>query len=124
MFFHGFEKCTSLCPPKIQAAGWYDHQTATFQLEGLHWLISQEESIYAGGVLADEMGMGKTIQTIALLMNDLTKSPSLVVASTVALMQWKNEIEQHTKGQLKIYIYHGASRTTDIKDLQRLAMLY
>lgn len=89
-----------------------------FQLEGLHWLISQEESIYAGGVLADEMGMGKTIQTIALLMNDLTKSPSLVVAPTVALMQWKNEIEQHTKGQLKIYIYHGASRTTDIKDLQ------
>lgn len=89
-----------------------------FQLEGLRWLISQEESIYAGGVLADEMGMGKTIQTIALLMNDLTKSPSLVVAPTVALMQWKNEIEQHTKGQLKIYIYHGASKATNIKDLK------
>ncbi|EHN03643.1 Rad16p [Saccharomyces cerevisiae x Saccharomyces kudriavzevii VIN7] len=89
-----------------------------FQLEGLHWLISQEESVYAGGVLADEMGMGKTIQTIALLLNDLAKSPSLVVAPTVALMQWKNEIEQHTKGQLKIYMYHGASKTTNVGDLQ------
>jgi DNA repair protein RAD16 len=29
-----------------------------FQLEGLNWLIKQEESIYKGGILADEMGMG------------------------------------------------------------------
>lgn len=88
-----------------------------FQLEGLHWLLAQEEGKYGGGVLADEMGMGKTIQTIALLMNDLTKRPSLVVAPTVALMQWKNEIEQHTNGKLKIYTYHGASRTVNAAEL-------
>lgn len=88
-----------------------------FQLEGLHWLLSQEQSKYNGGVLADEMGMGKTIQTIALLMNDLSKRPSLVVAPTVALMQWKNEIDQHTNGKLKVYIYHGATKTAQIKDL-------
>ncbi|GMM54275.1 DNA repair protein [Maudiozyma humilis] len=89
-----------------------------FQLEGLHWLLAQEEGKYGGGVLADEMGMGKTIQTIALLMNDLTKRPSLVVAPTVALMQWKNEIEQHTDGKLKIYTYHGASRTVNAAELE------
>ncbi|CAB4251927.1 DNA repair protein RAD16 [Maudiozyma barnettii] len=88
-----------------------------FQLEGLHWLLEQENGKYGGGVLADEMGMGKTIQTIALLMNDLTKRPSLVVAPTVALMQWKNEIDQHTNGKLKIYTYHGASKTVNIADL-------
>lgn len=88
-----------------------------FQLEGLHWLLSQEDSKYGGGVLADEMGMGKTIQTIALLMHDTTKRPSLVVAPTVALMQWKNEIEQHTNGKLKIYLYHGANKTSKITDL-------
>lgn len=88
-----------------------------FQLEGLHWLLAQEDSEYGGGVLADEMGMGKTIQTIALLMNDLTKRPSLVVAPTVALMQWKNEIDQHTNGKLKIYTYHGASRTVNTAEL-------
>lgn len=88
-----------------------------FQLEGLHWLLAQEEGTYGGGILADEMGMGKTIQTIALLMNDTNKRPSLVVAPTVALMQWKNEINQHTNGKLKIYLYHGASKTVNIADL-------
>lgn len=88
-----------------------------FQLEGLHWLLSQENSKYNGGVLADEMGMGKTIQTIALLMYDRTKRPSLVVAPTIALMQWKNEIDQHTQGKLKVYLFHGTNKTTNINDL-------
>lgn len=88
-----------------------------FQLEGLMWLIKQEASKYRGGILSDEMGMGKTIQIIALLMNDLDKKPSLVVAPTVALMQWKNEIDQHTSGALKSYVYHGSSRTKDYGDL-------
>ncbi|SCW01284.1 LAFE_0D09186g1_1 [Lachancea fermentati] len=94
-----------------------------FQLEGLHWLISQEDSIYNGGVLADEMGMGKTIQTIALLMSDPTKRPNLVVAPTVALMQWKNEIEQHTGGKLKTYIFHGANRTSNIGEFKDVDVL-
>lgn len=89
-----------------------------FQLEGLHWLVQQENSKYNGGVLSDEMGMGKTIQTIALLMHDLSKTPSLVVAPTVALMQWKNEIAQHTGGKLRTYLYHGAARTARPEELQ------
>jgi hypothetical protein len=39
----------------------------------------QEGSVWNGGMLADEMGMGKTIQTLALLVNDPRK-PNLVVA--------------------------------------------
>ena len=50
-------------------------------------------------------------------MNDVTKRPSLVVAPTVALMQWKNEIDQHTDGKLKTYMYHGASRTSNVAEL-------
>ncbi|GEQ66775.1 hypothetical protein JCM33374_g438 [Metschnikowia sp. JCM 33374] len=90
-----------------------------FQLEGLNWLIKQEEGEFAGGVLADEMGMGKTIQTIALFMQDLTKRPNLVVGPTVALMQWKHEIENHTKeGKLKVLLFHGANRATTKKELE------
>ncbi|CCE61429.1 hypothetical protein TPHA_0A03530 [Tetrapisispora phaffii CBS 4417] len=89
-----------------------------FQLEGLAWLVDKEEnSPYNGGVLADEMGMGKTIQTIALLLHDIKRTPSLVVAPTVALMQWKNEIEQHANGKLETYMYHGANRTSDMRVL-------
>ena len=39
-----------------------------FQKEGLGWMNNQEKSSSRGGILADEMGMGKTIQTIALLL--------------------------------------------------------
>ncbi|CAI5758920.1 unnamed protein product [Candida verbasci] len=88
-----------------------------FQLEGLNWLIKQEEGEFKGGILADEMGMGKTIQTIGLFMNDRTQGPNLVVGPTVALMQWKHEIEKHTDGKMKVCLFHGANRATKIKDL-------
>ena len=88
-----------------------------FQLEGLNWLIKQEASIYNGGILADEMGMGKTIQTIALFLSDRSKRPNLVVAPTVALMQWKNEIAQHAGDSLKVAVFHGANRSGSANDL-------
>ena len=45
-------------------------QLLPFQQEGLAWMCAQEgpDSPVAGGVLADEMGMGKTIQAIALML--------------------------------------------------------
>lgn len=90
-----------------------------FQLEGLNWLIKQEDGEFGGGILADEMGMGKTIQTIALFMHDLTKGPNLVVGPTVALMQWKHEIENHTNNKLKVLLFHGANRSTNIEELEK-----
>lgn len=91
-----------------------------FQLEGLNWLLKQEDGEFGGGVLADEMGMGKTIQTIALFMSDLKKRPNLVVGPTVALMQWKHEIESHTKeGMLKVLLFHGANRASTAKELEK-----
>ena len=38
------------------------------QEEGVGWMLGQEASVIKGGILADEMGMGKTIQTIGLLL--------------------------------------------------------
>ena len=57
-----------------------------FQREGLYWLQKQERSQWRGGLLADEMGMGKTLQVISLLVAD-KKRPNLVVAPTVAILQ-------------------------------------
>ncbi|EJD52675.1 hypothetical protein AURDEDRAFT_55390 [Auricularia subglabra TFB-10046 SS5] len=88
-----------------------------FQLESLSWMRKQEESVWAGGMLADEMGMGKTIQTIALLVHDRRK-PNLVVAPTVAVVQWKNEIEANTK-DFKVLLWHGQNREQDMKELKK-----
>lgn len=61
--------------------------------------------------------MGKTIQIIALLVSD-KKKPNLVVAPTVAIMQWRNEIEAHTDG-LKVLVWHGSARENDVKELKK-----
>ncbi|KJP87577.1 hypothetical protein AK88_02745 [Plasmodium fragile] len=39
-----------------------------YQKEGVSWMIHQEQSSVKGGILADEMGMGKTIQAITLIL--------------------------------------------------------
>ncbi|GLB33300.1 putative SNF2 family N-terminal domain containing protein [Lyophyllum shimeji] len=88
-----------------------------FQQESLFWMRKQEQGIWHGGMLADEMGMGKTIQIIALLVSDSVK-PNLVVAPTVAVMQWKNEIDAHAEG-LKALVWHGSSRESDVKELKK-----
>ena len=66
-----------------------------FQLEGLSWMIRQEKTQYRGGLLGDEMGMGKTIQAVSLIMSDYpAKEPTLVCVPPVALMQWSNDIRE------------------------------
>ena len=52
----------------------------SFQLEGVDWMRKQEQSVWRGGLLGDEMGMGKTIQAVSLIMSDYpAKAPCLVV---------------------------------------------
>jgi DNA repair protein RAD16 len=81
-----------------------------FQLEGLDWMMKQEKSSYKGGLLGDEMGMGKTIQTVSLIMSDFpAKEPSLVLVPPVALMQWQNEINAYTDGKLKVLVVHNTN---------------
>ncbi|KAL1701605.1 SNF2 family N-terminal domain-containing protein [Schizophyllum commune] len=113
-----------------------------FQRESLAWMRKQEKGEWAGGMLADEMGMGKTIQIIGLFVSELADfaeaaggggdakgkgkgkaraaektGPNLVVAPTVAVMQWKNEIEAHTEPPLKVLVWHGAAREADAAKL-------
>jgi DNA repair protein RAD16 len=79
-----------------------------FQLEGLNWLTKQEESRFNGGILADEMGMGKTIQMISLLVSKRDITPTLIICPTVAILQWMQEIKTRTtENTLKVLLFHG-----------------
>lgn len=105
-----------------------------YQKEWLAWALKQESSAVRGGILADEMGMGKTIQAIALVLakrefqriapepDDPSSLPgsstvlpvikgTLVICPVIAVTQWVSEIDRFTlKGSTKVLVYHGAKR--------------
>ncbi|KAJ4991742.1 SNF2 family domain-containing protein [Stagonosporopsis vannaccii] len=98
-----------------------------FQLEGLSWMIRQEQTQYRGGLLGDEMGMGKTIQAVSLIMSDYpAKAPTLVCVPPVALMQWSNEIREYTENKLNVLVYHGTNarcKKMTVKDLKKFDVI-
>lgn len=68
-----------------------------YQKYGFKWLKTLTSCGF-GGILADEMGLGKTLQTIAFIQSEVIEnsecSPSLVVAPTSLIYNWKSEIEK------------------------------
>lgn len=117
------EKIPTIEPVQAQPPPGLYLKLLPFQLEGLNWLQKQEVTQFNGGILADEMGMGKTIQTIALLLTEPRGRPNLIVAPTVALMQWRSEIETHTDRGLTICIFHGANRELSEKKLKEFDVI-
>ncbi|KAK9828076.1 hypothetical protein WJX81_000538 [Elliptochloris bilobata] len=59
-----------------------------YQKEFLAWAIKQEQSDVRGGILADEMGMGKTIQAISVIVthrtDDMSRLPPVTPAAGAA----------------------------------------
>ncbi|KAG4438488.1 hypothetical protein IFR05_006011 [Cadophora sp. M221] len=92
-----------------------------FQLQGVAWMMEMEKTEWAGGLLGDEMGMGKTIQAVSLIMSDWpAKQPSLVLIPPVAIMQWQQEIKDYTDGTLKTFVYHGTNRAVKTITYEKL----
>ncbi|TMW80399.1 hypothetical protein EJD97_020468, partial [Solanum chilense] len=104
-----------------------------YQKEWLSWSLKRK-TIFEGGILVDEMGIGKTVEGIALVppQRELKKTtcgysilPSLpgtsqelptvkgtlTVSPVIGATQWFHEIERCiTKGSNKTLLYHGTNR--------------
>ena len=82
-----------------------------FQAEGFAWMVNQELSSTRGGILADEMGMGKTLQAISLVLKRRQEvRPTLVVAPVAAVLQWHSEIVKFSGETLKVHVYHSTEK--------------
>ncbi|KAH8598328.1 SNF2 family N-terminal domain-containing protein [Bisporella sp. PMI_857] len=107
------ENLPKILNTKIEQPKNINRELKPFQLEGVAWMKGMEETEWGGGLLGDEMGMGKTIQAVSLIMSDWpAKQPSLVLIPPVALMQWQQEISDYTDGTLKTFVYHGTNLKT------------
>ncbi len=82
-----------------------------YQQHGLNWLQFMREYQF-NGILADDMGLGKTVQALAHLLYEKKSEPafpSLVVAPTSLMGNWKRETKRFTP-DLKILLLHGPDR--------------
>ncbi|PKI71064.1 hypothetical protein CRG98_008529 [Punica granatum] len=85
-----------------------------YQIKGVKWLISLWQN-GLNGILADQMGLGKTIQTIAFLAHLKGKGldgPYLIIAPLSTLSNWVNEFERFAPSVTAI-IYHGDKKERD-----------
>ncbi|RKL48735.1 hypothetical protein BFJ72_g1632 [Fusarium proliferatum] len=93
-----------------------------------------------GGILADDMGMGKSLSILALIMKTLDKgqewaegenaehksrrclkfsqSTLIVVSAALLVDEWKNEVKKHLQNGIKVVKYHGEHRPKTVKELE------
>jgi len=81
-----------------------------------------------GSIIADDMGMGKTIQVICLLLyyknqGLLNKSKELVVVPTTLISNWEREISRFAP-ELSVYSYHGTGRNSEFKNFDIIITSY
>ncbi|CAD5183276.1 unnamed protein product [Musa acuminata subsp. malaccensis] len=83
----------------------------SYQIKGVKWLISLWQN-GLNGILADQMGLGKTIQTIGFLAHLKGKGldgPYMVIAPLSTLSNWVNEVSRFVPSMTAI-IYHGSKK--------------
>ena len=79
-------------------------------------LKNQRPTLASGGILSDDMGMGKTLEMISLLVTDSNVSSksktTLIVAPVGVMSNWSGQIAYHIKPDhaLRVLVYHGNNK--------------
>lgn len=79
-------------------------------------LKNQKPTLASGGILSDDMGMGKTLEMISLLVTDskvLSKAKTTLIVAPVGVMSnWSGQIAHHVKPDhaLRVLVYHGNNK--------------
>ncbi|KAK3317938.1 P-loop containing nucleoside triphosphate hydrolase protein [Apodospora peruviana] len=104
-----------------------------YQVMGVSWMLGKELSGDApfGGILADQMGLGKTVQTIATMcanrptQNDVEnlRGVTLVVAPAAVIPQWKSEVKRHCDFIKSNWIYQYKASRDDDEDYWQNAII-
>ncbi|CAN7999134.1 unnamed protein product, partial [Ixodes hexagonus] len=96
------------------------------QRQALHWMLWRETQEPRGGILADAMGLGKTLTVLSLIQQQLEGSgkkppggPTLVVCPVSLMHQWAGEAERHLVPPWRVHVYHGKDRASHVDQIAR-----
>ncbi|MFA9458731.1 DEAD/DEAH box helicase [Halalkalibacter sp. AB-rgal2] len=112
-------------PPSVSLSDGLHGELRPYQHDGVSWLVHLRH-IGFGGCLADDMGLGKSIQTIAYFLHvidqqeqqSLNRTPFLLICPTSLLQNWIEECQRFAPS-LTILIHHGSTRISDIENLEK-----
>lgn len=82
-----------------------------YQIDGMAW-IRRALASGIGGILADAMGLGKSLQTIAAYMAMRERDPrykALILAPKSLMGNWRKEFEKFTQG-VTVLVWDGPNR--------------
>jgi SNF2 family DNA or RNA helicase len=91
-----------------------------YQKRGVAWL-EYLERLGLNGCLADDMGLGKSVQVIARLVQEKESTesilPTLLIAPTSVVGNWQREISKFAP-HLNAIVHHGSDRIQDAEEFK------
>ncbi len=91
-----------------------------YQKRGVSWL-QYLENLGLNGCLADDMGLGKSVQVIARLVIEKEATnltlPTLLIAPTSVVGNWQKEIEKFAP-HLQAIVHHGSNRIQELAEFK------
>ena len=80
---------------------------APHQHTGTEWMLARERDAVPGGILADEPGLGKTVQTIYTICAN-QNGPTLIIVPKSIKRQWIEQVREFS--ELSIFSFTGDGR--------------
>ncbi len=100
--------------PLLAAPSTLNADVRDYQLQGINWMNCLS-AWGVGACLADDMGIGKTMQTLAMLIRHAPKGPSLVIAPTSVCANWIAEANRFSPC-LNLISFGGNNRKQILED--------